>query len=96
MRFFATVFAVVCLSLSSMVHAQSPLEAMTTSGEKVRLFDNGRWEYADEKKAVVQRKVAETELARERSGQGGFLGFGRRIQEGDKDYNRGTLNPKMR
>ena len=96
MRFLATAFAVLCLSLSSIVHAQSPLEATTASGEKVRLFDNGRWEYADEKRAVVQRKAADIELARERTGQGGFLGFGRRIQEGDKDYNRGTLNPKMR
>lgn len=73
-----------------------PVEAVTASGEKVRLFDNGRWEYADESKAVVQRQAASAEIARERNSQGGFLGMGRRIQEGDKDYNRGTLNPKMR
>ena len=73
-----------------------PLEAVTASGEKVRLFDNGRWEYVDERKAVVQRQAASAEIARERSSQGGFMGIGRRIQEGDKDYNRGTLNPKMR
>ncbi len=76
--------------------AQNPVEATTATGEKVRLFDNGRWEYIDEKKAVVQRQAVESELARERSGQGGWFGIGRRVQEGDRDYNRGSLNPKMR
>ena len=28
--------------------------------------------------------------------QGQLFGIGRKIQAGDKDYNRGTLNPKMR
>ena len=28
--------------------------------------------------------------------QGGIFGIGRTIMPGDKDYNRGTLNPKMR
>jgi hypothetical protein len=73
-----------------------PIEAVTASGERVRLFGNGRWEYLDERKAEVQRQAASAEIARERSSQGGFFGIGRRIQEGDKDYNRGTLNPKMR
>ena len=88
--FVAPVFA------QSAKGGAAPIEAVTAAGEKVRLFDNGRWEYAEEKRAEVQRQAAAAELARERSSQGGFLGLGRRIQEGDKDYNRGTLNPKMR
>lgn len=73
-----------------------PLEALTASGEKVRLFPNGRWEYVNEQKAVAQRQAVEADLARERSSQGGFFGFGRRLYEGDKEFNRGSLNPKMR
>jgi hypothetical protein len=84
------------LALSGAVLAQSPVEATTATGEKVRLFPNGRWEFADQQKATVQRQAAEAEVARERSSQGGFLGLGRRVYEGDKDYNRGSLNPKMR
>ena len=69
------------------------VEATTASGEKVKLFSNGRWEFVNQQKAAVQRQAVEVELERERSGQG-FLG--RRIYEGDKDYNRGSLNPKLR
>jgi hypothetical protein len=70
------------------------IEATTAAGEKVRLLPNGRWEYADERKAGAQRKAAEAEKARERAAQGTLLGIGRPIYEGDKDYNRGTLNPR--
>jgi hypothetical protein len=94
MRLFLA--AIGFLVLSGLACAQAPMEATTAAGEKVRLFPDGRWEYADERKASVQRKAVETESARERSAQGGFLGFGRRIYEGDKDYNRGSLNPKLR
>lgn len=96
------IAAAVCAGSIEVAVAQSaqssavPVEAVTANGEKVRLFDNGRWEYVDESKAVVQRQAASAEVARERNSQGGFLGIGRRIHEGDKDYNRGTLNPKMR
>ena len=85
-----------CVVASAPALAQEqPVDATTASGERVRLFPNGRWEYANEQKAVVQRQALEVESARERAAQGGLLG-GRRIYEGDKDYNRGTLNPKMR
>lgn len=93
------VFMLFGMCLSSLAAAQStqpPLEATTASGEKVRLFENGRWEFVDEGKALAQRQAAAAEVARERSSQGGFFGLGRRIQEGDKDYNRCTLNPNMR
>jgi len=72
-----------------------PLEATTATGEKVRLFANGRWEYVNEQKAAVQRQAAAAENERERSAQGGWFGT-RRVYEGDKDYNRGSLNPKNR
>jgi len=77
------------------VAEEQTLEATTSTGEKVRLFPNGRWEYVNEQKAAVQRQAAAAENERERSAQGGWLGS-RRIYEGDKDYNRGSLNPKMR
>jgi len=70
--------------------------ATTASGEKVKLYSDGRWEYADPVKAEPQKKAREAELDRERSSQGGFLGIGRRVYEGDKDYNRGSLNPNRR
>lgn len=92
-----TSLFVAAMLIAAAAQAQEPgLEAVTSSGEKVRLFDNGRWEYADRKKAEVQREVRKTEEARERSSQGNFFGVGRRIYEGDKDYNRGSLNPKTR
>ena len=76
--------------------AQERVEATTAKGEKVLLFPNGRWEFVDQPKAAVQREERRVEDERERSGQGGFLGFGRRIYEGDKDFNRGSLNPNRR
>ncbi len=74
----------------------SPIEATTAGGEKVRLFADGRWEYVDPVKAEPQRKLRDAELERERAAQGGWFGIGRRIYEGDKDYNRGTMNPSRR
>lgn len=71
------------------------IQATTAAGEKVRLLPNGRWEYADPKKAEPQRKAQAAEIERERNSQGGWFG-GRKIYEGDKDYNRGSLNPNRR
>jgi len=74
---------------------EGAIQATTAAGEKVRLLPNGRWEYADPVKAEPQRKAREAADAemreRERSAQGGLFGFGRTIQPGDKDYNRGSL-----
>lgn len=75
---------------------QGVVEAVTATGERVRLLPNGRWEWMDEKKAEFQRSAADAERARERSAQGGLLGIGRTLYPGDKDYNRGTLNPAKR
>ena len=75
---------------------QGAIDAVTASGEKVKLHPDGRWEYVDPVKAEPQRKAREAEAERERSSQGGWFGLGRKVYEGDKDYNRGTLNPNRR
>ncbi len=87
---------VAVLFAANALAQDAAIEATTATGEKVRLLSNGRWEYADQKKAEPQRKAAAEELERERGAQGGWFGFGRKIYEGDKDYNRGSLNPNKR
>ena len=75
------------------------IDATTVSGEKVRLHPNGRWEYVDTQKAAAAKVVAdqypENQL-RPQAAQGCMFGIGRCIMPGDKDYNRGTLNPAKR
>lgn len=98
------VFLVFGLSTAAFADAppaldRTALDAVTTIGEKVRLFPNGRWEYIDAAKAVeAQKRAAEYPENKTRpvEAQGGLFGsFGRVIMPGDKDYNRGSLNPKM-
>ncbi len=90
----AALILAVCFAVSA-GGQEAAIEATTAMGEKVRLLSNGRWEYADPRKAEPQRKAREAADAemreRERSAQGGLFGFGRTIQPGDKDYNRGSL-----
>jgi hypothetical protein len=75
------------------------IDATTAAGEKVRLHPNGRWEYVDTQKAAAAKVVAdqypENQL-RPQAAQGCMFGVGRCIMPGDKDYNRGTLNPAKR
>ena len=78
---------------------RTPVEAVTVNGEKVRLFPNGRWEYVDAAKAVAAQQAAAKypeNQTRPADAQGGLFGVGRTIMPGDKDYNRGSLNPKLR
>jgi hypothetical protein len=75
---------------------QAPIEATTAAGDKVRLHPDGRWEYADPVKAEPQKKARAEEEDRERNAQGGWFGIGRKVYPGDKDYNRGTMNPNRR
>ena len=78
---------------------RTPVEATTVDGQKLRLFPNGRWEFADAAKAAQAQKIA-AEYPENRTrpveAQGGLFGVGRTIMPGDKDYNRGSLNPKLR
>lgn len=93
----AAIFTVV--ALLPVAVAQDLIEATTASGEKVRLHPNGRWEYLDAQKAVAAKTVAdqypENQL-RPQAAQGCLFGIGRCIMPGDKEYNRGTLNPAKR
>lgn len=104
-----TVFLAAAFACCGTLHAQtSAIEATTSTGERVRLMPDGRWEWVDGNKAALQKSERElatmrqdeqrqVEQKRERNAQGGgLLGLGRTVYEGDKDYNRGTLNPKMR
>ena len=78
---------------------RTPVEAVTVNGEKVRLFPNGRWEYADAAKAAAAQQAAAKypeNQTRPEGAQGGLFGVGRTVVPGDKDYNRGSLNPKLR
>jgi len=79
---------------------RTPLNAVTADGQQVRLFPNGRWEYVDQAKAAEAQKVAADypeNKTRPVESQGIVIGgIGRYVMPGDKDYNRGSLNPKMR
>lgn len=103
------ISALGLLLAAAAVQAQGvAMDAVTSGGEKVRLLPDGRWEWVDGQKAALQRRqredeakrqdeVRQVELRRERAAQGGGqLGLGRTLYEGDRDYNRGSLNPKMR
>ena len=79
--------------------AGAPVEATTAQGDRVLLHPNGRWEYVNPQKAAAARKAAEQFPENQGcapGSQGGLLGFGRCIAPGDKDYNRGSLNPNRR
>ena len=79
---------------------RAPVEATTVGGDKVRLFPNGRWEFVDVAKAAEAQQLAAQypeNKTRPLEAQGVLIGgFGRNIMPGDKDYNRGSLNPKLR
>ena len=76
--------------------APGTIEATTASGEKVYLLPDGRWEFADPRKAEPQRVQRSAAEQRERESQGGLFGIGRRIYPGDPEYNRGSMNPNRR
>jgi hypothetical protein len=78
---------------------RAAIEATTPAGDKVLLHPNGRWEYADRSKAEDARKIAQQYPENQgcpNGAQGGLFGIGRCIMPGDKDYNRGSLNPNRR
>ena len=94
--------ALLGLAAAGVVAAEldrTPVEAVTVNGEKVRLFPNGRWEYVDAAKAAAAHQTAAKypeNQTRPEGAQGGLFGVGRTVMPGDKDYNRGSLNPKLR
>ena len=98
---FALVAVLLGLATAGVTAAEldrTPVEAVTVNGEKVRLFPNGRWEYVDAAKAAAAQQKAAAypeNQTRPEGAQGGLFGVGRIIMPGDKDYNRGSLNPKL-
>lgn len=96
-RTAALILAIAGVLAAGGARAQpGSIDATTANGEKVRLLPDGHWEYADPVKAAPQRQAREEAAERERKSQGGLFGLGRRIYEGDHDYNRGTLSPAKR
>ena len=104
LRFAGAALAAVLLAAAS-GHATAAepgagaIEGTTAAGEKVLLHPNGRWEYLNPQKAAAARKLAEQFPENQGcppGSQGNLLGFGRCIAPGDKDYNRGSLNPNRR
>jgi hypothetical protein len=89
------------LLISAAIAEETPtdIQATTTSGDAVILHANGRWEFVDAEKAARAREIAK-QFPENRgcpsNMQGGFLGYGRCIPKGDKDYNRGSLSGKGR
>jgi hypothetical protein len=95
----ATTLSLVICSGAGADDGKGSIEATTTGGDKVLLHPNGRWEYLNPQKAASAREVAGQYPENQGcppGSQGGFLGFGRCIPPGDKDYNRGSLNPNRR
>lgn len=95
------IAAVVLMALASagaLAGEDAVIEATTAGGDKVELMPDGRWRFVDQAKQAEAKKVADTypqNHLRPEGAQGGWFGT-RTILPGDKDYNRGTLNPKMR
>jgi hypothetical protein len=74
------------------------IEATTATGEHVQLLPDGRWKFVDASRQAEAKKIADTypeNHLRPEAAQGGWFGT-RMLMPGDKDYNRGSLNPKMR
>lgn len=77
----------------------STIEATTSKGDLVKLHPNGRWEFVDNEKAQKAAALAQTYPENQvcpPGAQGKFLGFGRCILPGDKEFNRGSLSGKGR
>src|SRR5262245_61082769 len=94
----AVLLGTICPA-SAAEPASTTVEATTVNGDRVLLHPNGRWEYVNAQKAEAARKVADQYPENQGcppGSQGSFFGFGRCIPPGDKDYNRGSLNPNRR
>lgn len=79
--------------------SRAPIDAISVDGDRVRLYPNGRWEYADHVKAAKASEQAAQypeNKTRPTEAQGGLFGVGRTIMPGDKDYNRGSMSGKGR
>ncbi|MBL8482616.1 MAG: hypothetical protein JNJ60_10490 [Rhodocyclaceae bacterium] len=97
MKAAVLAFGLTLIAAPAWAEAGGVLEATTSDGQKVRLLPNGRWEFLDVAKQAEAKKIADTYPEnRSPEAQGRLFGVGRVVEPGDKDYNRGSLNPKMR
>ncbi|HEY6897553.1 MAG TPA: hypothetical protein VI279_09845 [Rhodocyclaceae bacterium] len=100
MRLTALLLALLAVcSVQAEELDRTPLQATTAKGEKVLLHPNGRWEFVDAAKAAAAKQVAELypeNKVRPVDAQGGWLPGTRTVMPGDKEYNRGSMNPKGR
>jgi hypothetical protein len=88
--------------------AQAPIETTTPAGDRILLYPDGRWEYADPAKRAASPRpaapaattpgAATTPVAAGSCppGSQGLFNLGRCIPPGDADYNRGSLSGKGR
>lgn len=96
----AALFIGACFSLSSAYAADAhpDVEALTTSGEKVILHANGKWEFVNVQKAATAKEIAiklDPAANCPPGSQGNFFGYGNRcILPGDKDYQTGSRSGK--
>jgi hypothetical protein len=108
LRAFALTAWMVAIA-GAQAATEAPLQATTDDGRKVVLHPDGRWEFGSSDRATApaespatpakaSQPAATSTSARsdERYCQGGLFGVGRRICPGDPEYNRGSLNPKLR
>ena len=104
--------ALAVLALSA-AHAQAPapIETTTPAGDRILLYPDGRWEYADPAKRAASPKAAPPAAAAPGAtpaatpvaagacppdSQGHLFWMGRCVPPGDRDYNRGSLSGKGR
>ena len=73
------------------------IEAKTIAGETVILHANGKWEFVNTAKAAQAKEIAiklDPAANCPPGSQGMFLGLGRCILPGDKDYQTGSRSGK--
>src|SRR5262245_52133235 len=110
----ASCFAIVAAAIGAaaalpiaMAQAPAPTEATTGTGEKILIYPDGRWEYADPAKRAANPPSAAPPVPTPAPGTAtvagacppgsqGLFSLGRCIPPGDKDYNRGSLSGKGR
>ena len=96
---YSFIFGLLLIATAMAEEVSPGIQAVTSSGDAVVLHPNGRWEFVDTKKAAQAKEIAQQFPENQgcpSSMQGGFLGYGRCIPKGDKDYNRGSLSGKGR
>src|SRR4249920_2118352 len=96
---------------AAMAQGPAPTEATTAAGDKILIYPDGRWEYADPAKratAPTSQPPATPPVSTPAAGtaavagacppdsQGHVFWLGRCILPGEKDYNRGSLSGKGR